>query len=161
MPANSRWDLIRRLRVKLPKFFHRGSVPIFTLKILLWEGQEGEAWEVSHKPLVSDIGGALDIKVTSCFLDFKAWPIPLWALVTAFVYNLVIYWCKRLLYVVKYMVRFQRLAHLTSCSASLVRYSNNTETGPNDERWNIQSCIVTQILSPYAKQQTWDTKQRI
>ena len=50
----------------------------------------------------------------------------------AFVYNLIIYWCKRLFYVVKHMVLFQRLAHLTSCSASLVRYSNNTETGPNE-----------------------------
>jgi len=146
---------------KLPEYFHRGSVLIFTLRVFFWEGQECEAWEVSRKPLVSDIGGELDIKVTSCFLDYKAWPIPLWALVMAFVYNLVIYWCKRLLYVVKYMVWFQRLAHLTSCSASLVRYSNNTETVPNDKRWNIQSCIVTQILSPNAKQQTLDTKQRI
>jgi hypothetical protein len=48
---------------KLPEFFHRGSKPIFTLRIFLREGQEGEAWKVSHKPLVSDIGGALDIKV--------------------------------------------------------------------------------------------------
>jgi hypothetical protein len=57
---------------KLLEFFHRRSIPIFTLRVLLREGQEAEAWEASRKPRASDIGRALDIKVTSCFLDFKA-----------------------------------------------------------------------------------------
>jgi hypothetical protein len=57
---------------KLPEFFHRGPIPIFTLKVLLREGQDSEAWEASRKPLVSDISGTLDIKVISYFSDFKA-----------------------------------------------------------------------------------------
>jgi hypothetical protein len=113
------------LSIQLSEFFHHSSIPIFTLNILFTRRTSGRSLETFTQSYClgyrQSIGHKSNIML---LLDFKAHSASLRAFVMVFIYNLIIYLCKRLFCVVKHMVLFQRPAHLTSLSASLVRYSN-------------------------------------